>query len=231
MKKEKLFICGIPALIWGEKSDRVFIHVHGKMSCKDHAEAFAEIAESYGCQTLSFDLPEHGERTDKEYRCDVWNGIRDLNNVADFAYASWESVSLFACSLGAYFALNTYTDREFDKILFQSPIVDMKWLVEHMMLWSGVTEEMLEREEEIDTPIDLLRWDYYNYIKTHPVTRWHKGTEILYGSLDNLQERESIDDFCSRFNAKLTVSEGSRHPFMEERDFSIVAKWTENCLK
>ena len=134
MTKQLLSVSGIPAILWGAPSDRVFIHVHGKLSRKEHAELFAMTAEEKGWQTLSFDLPEHGERTGKPDKCDVWTGIRDLNIVADYAFGRWQRVSLFACSLGAYFALNAYADRKLEKCLFQSPIVDMKWLVEHMML-------------------------------------------------------------------------------------------------
>ena len=47
---------GIPALVWGSKSEKVYIHVHGKMSRKEFAESFAVIAESKGYQTISFDL-------------------------------------------------------------------------------------------------------------------------------------------------------------------------------
>jgi len=230
MEQQKLQINGIPAIVWGKPSTRVYLHVHGKMSRKEYAEGFAELAEQAGWQTISFDLPQHGERTDAAYRCDVWNGCRDLNLIADYAYANWQTVSLFACSLGAYFSLQAYTDRCFERILFQSPIVDMAWLVKHMMLWSGVTEAMLEEQKEIDTPIDLLRWDYYSYILAHPVTNWHTGTQILYGALDNLQERSCIDAFAERFHAKLTVSPGSQHPFMEPADFPIVAAWMRDAL-
>ena len=130
------------------------------MSRKEYADQFAIIAENNGYQVLRFDLPEHGERTDNSYRCDVWNGMYDLNAITDYVFGKWNHVSLFACSLGAYFALNAYVDRSFVKCLFQSPIVDMKWLVEHMMIWSGVTEKQLEEEKEIFMEIDTLRWDY-----------------------------------------------------------------------
>ena len=53
--------------------------------------------------------------------------------------------------------------------MFQSPIVDMKWFVRHMMLWSGVSEKQLEEKQEITTEIDTLRWDYYQYILSHPL--------------------------------------------------------------
>lgn len=225
MKKELLCIEGIPAILWGEPSEKIYIHVHGKMSRKEYAEQFAKIADSKGWQTLSFDLPEHGERTDSSYRCDIWNGIHDLNVIANHAFAGWKTAALYACSLGAYFSLNAYSDRKFEKCLFQSPIADMEWLVRHMMLWSGVSEELLREKGEIVTPIDTLRWDYYRYILSHPISRWDFPTAILYGSKDNLQPVDSIRAFSEKFGAKLTVSPQSEHPFMAPEDNIIIEKW------
>lgn len=51
MKAQSIKINTIPAIIWGEKSDKIYINVHGKMSCKEQAESFAEIAEKKGYQT------------------------------------------------------------------------------------------------------------------------------------------------------------------------------------
>lgn len=223
--KEKIIIDGIPAILWGKPSDKIYIHVHGKMSRKEYAEGFAEAAKAKGWQTLSFDLPEHGERRDKAHRCDVWNGVRDLNVIADQVFFSWDTVSLFACSLGAYFSLNAYTDRPFKKCLFQSPIVDMEWLVRHMMLWSDVSEKKLREKQEISTEIDTLRWDYYQYIISHPITSWEIPTTILYGGRDNLQPIDSIRSFAKKFDASLTISEQSEHPFMAAEDQEIVDKW------
>jgi len=230
MESKKLTLSGIPAILWGRPSDKLYIYVHGKMSRKEFAESFALIAEQKGFQTLSFDLPEHGERAEEKDRCDVWNGIRDLNIIADYAFGCRAEVSLYACSLGAYFSLNAYPDRPFRKCLFQSPVVDMKWLVEHMMLWSGVTPEQLEREGEIPTPIDTLRFDYYKYILSHPVTEWKFPTSILYGGKDDLQPLSSVSDFSRRFGCKLTVSEQSSHPFMEPTDLPIVEKWLRDNI-
>lgn len=220
-----MIIDGIPAILWGKPSDKIYIHVHGKMSRKEYAEGFAEAAEAKGWQALSFDLPEHGERKDKAHRCDVWNGIRDLNVIADQVFFGWDRVSLFACSLGAYFSLNAYTDRPFEKCLFQSPIVDMEWLVRHMMLWSAVSEEELREKQEISTEIDTLRWDYYQNIISHPITSWEIPTTILYGGRDNLQPIESIRSFAEKFDARLTISEQSEHPFMAAEDQKTVDKW------
>ncbi len=64
MKIEKIKINNIPSIIWGEKSWKVFIAVHGNMSNKedDVIKILAEEVTSKGYQVLSFDLPEHGER-------------------------------------------------------------------------------------------------------------------------------------------------------------------------
>ena len=224
MKTQKFMLGNIPAILWGEDSNRVYVHVHGKMSRKEYAESFAAIAETKGYQTLSFDLPEHGERTDSK-RCDVWDGVSDLRTISDYAFANWERVSLYACSIGAYFSLNAYNTMPFEKALFQSPIVDMEWLVKNMMLWSGVTEAELESKKEIPSPVDTLRWDYYQYIISHPITQWNIPTAILYGGKDNLQPEESVRAFAEKFGCSLTVSENSEHPFMAQSDAPIVENW------
>ena len=101
MKIEKLTIDGIPAVIWGESSQKAYLYVHGKLSSKDAAAVFAQIAQEKGFQVLSFDLPQHGDRAETSERYDIWNGIRDLKRMCDAAFARWQQVSLFGCSLGA----------------------------------------------------------------------------------------------------------------------------------
>lgn len=230
MIKETLNIGNIPAIIWGEKSDKVYIFVHGKMSSKESAEAFAEISAGNGCQTISFDLPEHGERVDTGYKCNIINGIADLTQVGDYVFDNWKSVSLFGCSVGAFFSLHAYRGRHFDNCLFQSPIVNMEYLIRQMFLWFHITEEELMAKNEILTPIDTMSWPYYLYVKEHPVDKWTAPTHILYGAKDNLQSREVIEEFVNSFHCHLTVAENSEHPFMCEGDEEIVKEWIKNSL-
>ena len=215
--KKRIDLDGIPAILWGEPSEKLYLFVHGKLSGKEAAEPFSLLAAEKGYQTLSFDLAQHGERTDGA-RLDVFSGIHDLNAAADYAFSRWQHVSLYACSIGAYFSLQTYGDRPFEKALFQSPIVDMGYLVGMMMQWFHVTPEELKEKGEIDTPVDPLRWDYYQYIQAHPVEKWPIATAILYGGKDELQSRQVLEAFCQRFQCKLTVSPDSEHPFMGEGD-------------
>lgn len=219
-------IAGIPALIWGRGSDKVYIHVHGKMSRKEFAEDFAVIAEEKGYQTLSFDLPEHGERADDhEYRCDIWNGVRDLKVIASYAFDHWKAVRLYGSSLGAFFSLHAYNGLPIDKCLFQSPIVDMEHLVKKMMAQLSITEDELRERGEIPNPIDPLRWDYFQYVKENPITEWNIPTAILYGGDDWFQSEKVIRGFARDHGCGLTIVPGREHAFMGDGDGEIVKAW------
>lgn len=56
-----------------------------------------------------------------------------------------------------------------------------------MFNWFDVTEEQLRIQKEIVTSVDLLRWDYYQFVKKHPVKQWNIPTSILYGRKDSMQ--------------------------------------------
>lgn len=230
MKKEYCNIAGLPAIIWGETFDRVYLYVHGKLASKEAAAEVAAIAAEKGYQTVSFDLPQHGDRAGEETRCDVWHGAADVARMADAVFARWTEVSLYACSLGAYFSLQAIGERAFTKCCFQSPILDMEHLIGNMMLWFGVTAERLEREREIETPVDLLTWDYYQYVLAHPVKRWPIPTAILYAGQDNLQSQDVISSFAERFGCAVTVEPESEHPFMAPGDAEKVERWLRKVL-
>ena len=107
MIKKKLIIEGIPAVLWGKDSDKIFMAVHGNMSHKedDIIVKFAEKAVNSGYQVLSFDLPEHGERKDEGTPCKVQNCVKELIIMMNYVKERYENISLFACSMGAYFSL------------------------------------------------------------------------------------------------------------------------------
>lgn len=230
MKPERIEIQGIPALVWGPLSEKAYLCVHGKMSSKESAEGLALIAAQRGYQTICFDLPQHGERKDDPHRCDIWNGVHDLNIVADYVFERWQEVSLYACSLGAFFSLHAYADRPIRRCLFQSPVLDMEYLIRQMFLWFGVTEERLAAEQEIDTPVDVLSWKYFQYVLAHPIQKWAAPTHILYGAKDDLQSLKVVRSFAERFGCEVRVAEHSEHPFMGEGDAQIVSQWLHDHL-
>ncbi|MDD5953669.1 MAG: alpha/beta hydrolase, partial [Firmicutes bacterium] len=63
MKEEHTLVQEIPAVLYGDSSEKLFLYIHGKMGCKEKASLFAEIVCPKGYQALSVDLPGHGERT------------------------------------------------------------------------------------------------------------------------------------------------------------------------
>ncbi|HEX3011905.1 MAG TPA: alpha/beta hydrolase, partial [Syntrophomonadaceae bacterium] len=177
MKRINLMIEGIPAILWGEPSDKLFIAVHGNMSSKDDDAIviLAEEAIGKGYQVLSFDLPEHGDRKDENYACKVQNCVSDLTAIMGYTQTISGNISLFACSMGAYFSLLAYRDLPLEQCLFLSPVLNMERIINNMMKWFNVSEDKLKADQEVETPIgQTLYWDYYCYVKSHPVDTWSK---------------------------------------------------------
>ena len=231
MKTERINIDGIPSIIWGEKSSKVFIAVHGNMSNKEDEviKILAEKVIGKGYQLLSFDLPEHGERkNDTAYLCKVQNCVKDLKQIIEYAKLNYSEINLWACSMGAYFSLVAYKNEEIKQCLFLSPVVNMKVIIDNMMLWSNTTEEELEEKQEIKTDFgQTLYWDYYKYVKDNPIINWNKKTYILYGNKDNMQNEDIIKNFSNKFNCDLTILENGEHYFHTEEQLKFYKKWLE----
>lgn len=105
MKKLEFEIAGIPALLVGEPSERLYLYVHGKMGCKEEALDFAERACPAGYQVLAIDLPEHGQRKGRTEKLLPWVAVPELQAVYRYAAARWPEVSLRATSIGAWLSM------------------------------------------------------------------------------------------------------------------------------
>ena len=226
----------IPAVLWGKTGDRLLIELHGDCSGKEDTviEMMARTAISRGYQALSFDLPMHGERQDDNYECNPENCVRDLKAVYDYAETISPEISIFACSIGAYFSLLAYHDQDLEQSLFLSPIVNMERLIDNIMKTSGVSEERLKAEGRIQLQGGrILDSNYYRYVKDNPVAfEWRSPTSILYGSKDDLSEWEEISGFSSRYQTPVTVLEGGEHFFHTDEQLQAFDSWAKkNLLK
>ena len=234
MKIDRINISNIPSIIWGEKSNRVFIAVHGNMSNKEDEviKILAEKVTSNGYQVLSFDLPEHGERKDNtNYLCKVQNCVNDLKLIMEYAKANYEEINLWACSMGAYFSLLAYKNENIEQCIFLSPVVNMKVIIDNMMLWSNTTENELREKQEIKTDFgQTLYWDYYLYVKENPITNWNKKTYILYGNKDNMQDENIIKNFSENFSCKLSILEDGEHYFHTEKQLDYYKNWLSKTI-
>lgn len=230
MKKQAIKISHIPAILWGNSSDRLFIAVHGNMSNKedDVIRLLAEKMVPIGYQVLSFDLPQHGERKDETTLCKVQICVEELKLVINYAKSIAKDISLFACSMGAYFSLLAYKDEPIKQVVFLSPVVDMKRIIDNMMKWFQVTKEQLEQKQEIATPIgQTLYWDYYCYVKDNPIVKWNFNTSILYGLKDELCEKDYILDFSHKFQCSLEIMEDGEHYFHTEKQLAYFLNWID----
>ena len=233
MTKEKTEIDGIPAVLWGNKSDSMFIAVHGSFSNKEDTviAIFADEAVSRGYQVLSFDLPEHGERKDTPTACSVQNCVHDLDIIMRFAQCQSKNISVFACSMGAYFSLLSYANLPLKQTFFLSPVTDMERIIRSMMQTFNISEERLESEREIPTPAgQTLYWDYFHYVVTHPITSWSSPTSILYGSLDFLCEEAVVRAFAKTFGCELKIMGNGEHYFHTAEQLAFFTQWLKDAL-
>ena len=107
------------------------------------------------------------------------------------------------------------------------PVSNRKYGISHQKYVPVVSchGRMLYTKREIPTPIDTLSWDYFQYVKKNPVTRWNSPTYILYGGKDNLQSLQVIENFAKSNSVSLTISEQSEHSFMRNGDDKIIKNW------
>jgi alpha-beta hydrolase superfamily lysophospholipase len=221
----KFQIHNIPALLYGENSDRVWLFVHGKSGYKEEAEAFAEIACPRGAQVLAIDLPGHGERK-AAAGFDPWHVVPELRESVAYLRQRWTHICLRATSIGAWFSMLAFPDTPLEWALFVSPVLDMEQLIRSMMIWACVDEAQLEREGEIPTNFgETLSWDYFQYAKAHPIVKWDIPTAILYAGQDNLTDRGTVDTFVSRFDCHLTVMDNGEHWFHTPEQLHILKSW------
>ena len=231
MEVRNFNIGNIPAILWGKDSKNLFIAVHGNMSNKadDIIFQFARKAQDRGYQTLSFDLPEHGDRQNNSYPCLVQNCVNDLKKIKKFADSISDNLSLFGCSLGVYFSLLAYKSTNLTQSLFLSPIVDMLEVIENIMSYCKISKEQLESEKIIETSIGhTLNWDYYSYVKSNPINIWNSDTSILYGSKDEVSNFKTISEFSTKFNCKIEILENSEHYFHTPTQLQFFHQWLKS---
>lgn len=228
IKEIHFSIHGIPAVLYGDSSESLFLYIHGKMGCKEEAAHFAEIVCPKGYQVLSIDLPGHGERTGEMERFVPWEVVPELQAIYGFAQHCWKKISIYANSIGAYFSLLAFREAKLGKSLFVSPVLDMEKLIRDMMGWAGVTQEQLQQAGEIPTAFgETLSWKYLTYAEEHRITKWDSPTAILYAGQDHLTARRTAHDFAQRFGCTVTIMENGEHWFHTQEQLAVLDAWLQ----
>lgn len=198
---------------------KAILYVHGKGGSAAEAEHYKPLFE--GCDVFGLDY--QGSTP--------WDTKEEFGKEYDSLSRGYDVVILIANSIGAYFAMNALCDRNIEKALFISPIVNMEKLITDMMSWAGVTETELKEKGEITTAFgEVLSWEYLSYVREHPI-KWSAPTEILYGGQDDLTSRETITEFAQRHGAGLTVMENGEHWLHTKEQMHFLDMWVTNLIK
>ena len=127
--------------------------------------------------------------------------------------------------------MNAGIDRYIDRTYLISPIVNLEKLIMDMMSWADVSEAELEEKKIIPVNFgDDLSWDYLQYVRSRHLS-WSAPAKILYGSLDNLQSLDTINEFAARTSSEVTVMEGGEHWFHTEEQLTFMDNWLRRQLK
>ena len=193
--------------------NQVVIYIHGKGGNAEEAEYYKKLFED--SDVIGFDYTAQTP----------WEAKEEFPTFFDSICQKYESVIIIANSIGAFFTMSSLYDRQIEKAFFISPIVDMETLITDMMMWASVTEEKLRTKKEIETDFgETLSWEYYCYVKEHPIT-WTIPTHILYGDSDNMTSYETMSKFSDQIKATLTVMKNGEHWFHTEEQMNFLDNW------
>lgn len=192
---------------------KTVIYIHGKGGSSGEAEHYKKLFPT--CEVIGFDYLSQTPWETMEEFSDFFNAIsRDCT-----------SMILIANSIGAFFAMNTVSEKKIEKAYFISPIVNMEELILNMIQWAGVTEADLKEQGVIETAFgEALSWKYLSWVRNHPI-EWNVPTSILYGSADHLQSIDTIKAFSDGNGANLTVMENGEHWFHTEEQMKFLDSW------
>ena len=191
----------------------IMIYVHGKGGSAAEAEHYKALFPE--AEVLGFD-----------YRAQTpWEAKAEFPQFFEKQRKQCDRLTLAANSIGAFFSMSSLDETLIDRAYFISPVVDMKNLIENIMLWTGVSERELAEKQEIPTQFgETLSWAYLTYVREHPVL-WQVPTRILYGAHDNLTTLETIRAFAEKTGAELTVMPDGEHWFHTEWQMQFLDQW------
>lgn len=192
------------------------VYIHGKGGSPNEAEHYRMLFKD-------------SEVIGLDYNSETpWEAKKEFPVLFDSIAQKYDSVTVIANSIGAFFTMHALTDRQIRKAYFISPIVDMQKLISDMMLWANVSEKELSEKKEIPTSFgETLSWDYLNFVKENPIV-WNIPTHILYGEKDNLTPYETVSNFAEKIKSTLTVMNGGEHWFHTEEQMKFLDEWILN---
>lgn len=194
----------------------LILYIHGKGGSAEEARRYEQLFPD--CEVFGFDYSSEFP----------WNAVEEFRTAINALKSRFSHITLIANSIGAYFSMLSFSFDDINRAFFISPIVDMEKLILDMMQWAGVTEKELSEKKEIPTSFGaILSWGYLSWVRAHPL-EWNVPTDILYGSLDNLQSIDTVSSFSKKCGASLTVMDGGEHWFHTDEQMSFLDVWIKS---
>ena len=144
MKTEPMTLKGVPALLLGEPSHKVYLYVHSEQGSKEEAIPFAELACAAGYQVLAMDLPGHGARRNDLEKLLPDAAVPELQFAYQYAKVHWRQVSLRATGVGVGLSMLALQERALKQALFVSPVLEE----DHPLHWNTPTQVLYGAEDE-----------------------------------------------------------------------------------
>lgn len=131
MKKQKIIIDDIKAIIWGDTS-KVIIALHGKGGNKEDRLIKTLVSKVLPKEytVISFDLPNHGERINENYEYNYANIKNDFLKILNFANKYYKTIYLCAYSESTYLSLLVYENIKFEKVIWITPYFDFSIFIQ-----------------------------------------------------------------------------------------------------
>lgn len=197
---------------------KAVLYIHGKGGNAGEAEHYRPLFPD--CDVIGLDYQAQTPWEAKEEFPELFRGL----------CRGYDSVSVIANSIGAFFTMSALADQKIERAFFISPVVDMEKLILDMMSWADVAEDQLRARKEIETAFgESLSWEYLCYVREHPAA-WTAPTHILYGDKDNLTTLETVSAFAKQTGATLAVMKDGEHWFRTTEQMAFLDEWIKAYL-
>lgn len=211
------------------------VHGIGGSSQDSIQAALAEEMAIFGCDTIRFDLPAHGENPTRELT--LAGCVDTLLAVAEYARASYPQVTqlcIFATGFGAYVtlvALEQLLALPWQvRLVVQTPSMMMH---ETILAMKGISRQTLWAMDTVPFPAPRpfqLTYRFYEELLAHPaLTAQPIPILILQGQEDRYISMEDIRQF-HRLNpdSRLVIIPGASHRFLEAGAWDMVLDLTRD---